>query len=82
MSDWRDRAACRAEDPELFFPIGNGPAAQDQIAEAKAVCRGCPVVTECLSWALEAGQDSGIWGGMTDDERRALARRTREQVSA
>ncbi len=77
MSDWRHRAACRAEDPELFFPIGNGTAAQEQIAEAKSVCSGCPVVSECLAWALESGQDSGIWGGMTDNERRVLSRRIR-----
>ena len=54
--DWRHRAACRDEDPELFFPIGNtGPALQ-QIEEAKAVCRTCPVIDTCLKWALETGQ--------------------------
>ena len=73
--DWRHRAACRDEDPELFFPIGNtGPALQ-QIEQAKAVCRHCAVAEPCIAWALETGQDSGVWGGLSEDERRALKRR-------
>ena len=51
-----------------------GPALA-QIADAKLVCNRCPVTTECLSWALESGQDAGVWGGMSEDERRALKRR-------
>src|SRR5262249_59321918 len=73
--DWRHRALCRDEDPELFFPIGNTGPALLQVEEAKAVCRRCPVTQECLSWALESGQDAGVWGGMSEDERRALKRR-------
>ncbi|MDQ2845834.1 MAG: WhiB family transcriptional regulator [Actinomycetota bacterium] len=73
--DWRHRAICRDEDPELFFPIGNSGPALLQIAEAKAVCERCPVISDCLSWALESGQDAGVWGGMSEDERRALKRR-------
>jgi WhiB family redox-sensing transcriptional regulator len=73
--DWRHRAICRDEDPELFFPIGNSGPALLQIAEAKAVCQRCPVTSECLSWAIESGQDAGVWGGMSEDERRALKRR-------
>jgi WhiB family redox-sensing transcriptional regulator len=73
--DWRHRAACRDEDPELFFPVGTSGPALLQIAEAKAVCRRCPVSVECLNWALASGQDAGVWGGMSEDERRALKRR-------
>jgi len=73
--DWRHRAICRDEDPELFFPVGTSGPALLQIAEARTVCRRCPVVTECLTWALESGQDAGVWGGMSEDERRALKRR-------
>lgn len=73
--DWRHRAACRNEDPELFFPIGTSGPALLQIEEAKAVCRRCPVSEQCLEWAIESGQDSGVWGGMSEDERRALKRR-------
>jgi WhiB family redox-sensing transcriptional regulator len=73
--DWRHRAICRDEDPELFFPIGNTGPALLQIEQAKAVCRRCPVVQECLTWALETGQDAGVWGALSEDERRALKRR-------
>jgi len=73
--DWRHRAACRDEDPELFFPVGNSGPALLQIAEAKGVCGRCTVSSSCLSWALESGQDAGVWGGMSEDERRALKRR-------
>lgn len=73
--DWRKRAACRDEDPELFFPVGDVGPALLQIAEAKAVCRRCPVVDECLSWALTMGEDDGVWGGTSADERRVIRRR-------
>ena len=73
--DWRHHAACREVDPELFFPIGNTGPALLQIDEAKTVCRRCPVMDSCLQWALESGQDSGVWGGMSEDERRAYKRR-------
>ena len=84
--DWRHRAACRDVDPELFFPIGNTGPAILQIEEAKQVCRRCDVSDACLRWALESGQDSGVWGGRGEDERRALKRRaararTRANVS-
>ncbi|WP_027587101.1 MULTISPECIES: WhiB family transcriptional regulator [Acidipropionibacterium] len=73
--DWRHKAACLDEDPELFFPIGNTGPALAQISAAKRVCARCEVRTECLTWALEAGQDHGVWGGMSEDERRAIKRR-------
>lgn len=77
MTDWRHHAACKYEDPELFFPIGNSGPARLQTEEAKAVCLNqCPVIDQCLGWALESGQDFGVWGGMSEDERRALKRRT------
>ncbi len=57
--DWRHRALCRDEDPELFFPIGTTGPAVTQIEQAKAVCHRCPVVQSCLEWALTSGQDSG-----------------------
>ncbi len=73
--DWRHDAICRDEDPELFFPIGTSGPALLQVEQAKAVCRRCPVTEPCLQWALESGQDAGVWGGMSEDERRALKRR-------
>jgi WhiB family redox-sensing transcriptional regulator len=74
--DWRHRAACRDVDPELFFPIGNSGPALMQIEEAKQVCSTCSISEACLKWALESGQDAGVWGGLSEDERRAFKRRT------
>lgn len=73
--DWRHKAICRTEDPELFFPVGNSGPALAQTAKAKLVCNRCPVTTDCLAWAIESGQDAGVWGGMSEDERRVLKRR-------
>lgn len=77
--DWRDEALCRHEDPELFFPVGTGPEAQEQTREAQAVCRRCPVREPCLEWALETGQTSGIWGGCSERDLGLLRRRTLRQ---
>ncbi|MGH8899311.1 MAG: WhiB family transcriptional regulator [Egibacteraceae bacterium] len=78
MTSWRHKAACRGLDPETFFPVGTTGPALDQVARAKAVCADCPVVRECLDWALETRQHDGVWGGKNEDERRALWRsRTR-----
>ena len=76
-SDWRDGAACTASDPELFFPIGTTGPALAQTATAQHVCRGCPFRSACLEWAIQTGADFGIWGGLAEDERRALQRRRR-----
>ena len=73
--DWRHLAACRDEDPELFFPIGTTGPAVLQITEAKAVCQRCDVSSDCLEWALDSGQEAGVWGGLSEDERRALRER-------
>ena len=73
--DWRHEAVCREEDPELFFPVGNTGPALLQIEEAKAVCRRCPVMGQCLQWALKSRQESGVCGGMSEEERRAMRRR-------
>jgi WhiB family redox-sensing transcriptional regulator len=71
-ADWRRLAACRGEDPELFFPISSVGPAQVQITDAKKVCARCPVRPACLRYALATRQDYGIWGGLTEDERRQL----------
>jgi WhiB family redox-sensing transcriptional regulator len=72
--EWRKVAACRDTDPELFFPVGTTGAALVQIEHAKAVCRICPVQVECLEFALGTNQDSGIWGGTSEEERRMIRR--------
>jgi WhiB family redox-sensing transcriptional regulator len=71
-TDWRDQAACRRLDPDLFFPVSMSGASLPQIETARRVCERCPVLTACLRWALDAGQVSGIWGGTTEEERRAM----------
>ncbi|MGW3100261.1 WhiB family transcriptional regulator [Streptomyces sp. NPDC001102] len=73
---WRERAACRDVDPDLFFPIGTAGLTLVQVDEAKAVCGRCPVRERCLQWALDVGPVEGIWGGTTESERRATRRRS------
>jgi|GEM_PF-1357916 len=78
--DWRNNAACKRADPELFFPIGEtSPSDRDQIQRAKSFCVNCLAVNQCLTYALETNQDSGVWGGMTANERRAAKTRQRIQ---
>jgi WhiB family transcriptional regulator, redox-sensing transcriptional regulator len=80
--DWVHYARCKDEDPELFFPIGTtGPAAV-QIAAAKAICSMCEVRMECLEWAMATAQDAGVWGGLSEEERRALRRARRRGEAA
>lgn len=74
-ADWRDEAVCRDEDPELFFPAGSTGPYLDQIEEAKSVCRRCPSMDACAQWALNTGQDTGIWGGLSEADRRIILRR-------
>ncbi|MEU3793995.1 WhiB family transcriptional regulator [Streptomyces fructofermentans] len=68
-TDWGERGLCRMADPDELFVEG---AAQHR---AKALCQGCPVRTECLAYALDSRIEHGVWGGMTERERRALLRR-------
>lgn len=70
--DWRDHAACRDADPELFFPVGTAGPALLQVQQAKAICARCQVREACLDWAISNGQESGVWGGTSEEERRAL----------
>jgi WhiB family redox-sensing transcriptional regulator len=69
--EWQDRAACATADPELFFPEADARSTR----EAKRVCGGCPVRVECLTSAIANREEYGVWGGLTERERRrALAR--------
>jgi len=72
LADWRSRSACRDTDPDLFFPTGSTGSALDQIAAAKAVCALCEVRQPCLEFALATNQESGVWGGTSEEERRKL----------
>jgi WhiB family redox-sensing transcriptional regulator len=71
---WRSDALCRDTAPDLFFPVGTTGPAVSQIEAAKAVCHQCPSQIPCLEFALLTNQDSGIWGGTSEEERRHLRR--------
>lgn len=70
--DWVERAACRNEDPELFFPVGSGEHAKRQAERAGRVCRSCPVLMACLNYALSTNPSDGVWAGTTPQQRRDL----------
>jgi WhiB family redox-sensing transcriptional regulator len=73
--EWASRGACRDIDPESLFVVG---AAQHK---AKAICMGCPVRIDCLADALDGRAEFGVWGGMTERERRTLLRRRPDVAS-
>lgn len=78
-AEWRREAACRDLDPNAFFIVGVTGPAIPQLAAAKAVCRGCPVQQACLDFAITTNQEFGVWGGTSEDERRALRRQWRSR---
>ena len=71
---WRNNAACRDTDPQLFFPVGTTGPAVNQIEQAKGVCDACSSKDVCLQFALRTNQDTGVWGGTSEEERRKLRR--------
>ncbi len=73
--DWQDDANCLGVDPDLFFPERGAST-----REAKEVCRGCVVREDCLEFALRNGEKFGIWGGLSERERRRI-RRQRAQAA-
>ena len=77
---WRHDAACRQFPTELFFPIGHGPRAQAQASQAKTICNECPVRVECLDYALTTNAQFGVFGGMSEDERRRVRRSLSRQL--
>jgi WhiB family redox-sensing transcriptional regulator len=66
---WQHRAACFGIDPEVFFPIS-----EDEAAPALAFCGSCGIREECLAWALKNGERYGVWGGLTEQQRRRIQR--------
>jgi WhiB family transcriptional regulator, redox-sensing transcriptional regulator len=79
--DWRAQGACVSADPDLFFPISITRASGAQISWAKSYCARCEVCSQCLNWAMDHPDTQGIWGGLTDNERRNL-RRARNRSGA
>jgi len=68
--DWRESGACRTADTALFFPVSD-----DDAGPAKAICAVCPVREQCLVFALANREEQGVWGGLTETERRRVRRR-------
>jgi len=77
--NWRDRAACRDTDPELFFPIGTTGMAIEQIEVAKGICARCETTSQCLTFAFETAQENGVWGGLTEEERKQVRKDWQEE---
>lgn len=66
---WQERAACYGIDPDVFFPTS-----EEEAGPALAYCSLCPIREVCLAWALKNGERYGVWGGMTEQQRRRLHR--------
>ena len=81
--DWRSDALCaKDENTSLFFPVGVTGAAEIQIRQAKSACQDCPVLKDCLSFAITTNQEYGVWGGTSEEERRVLRRHWRAEQRA
>lgn len=72
---WRQRAACRGVDPDIFYP-----ASDEEAEAAKAICATCPVREACLEYALANRERDGVWGGATERERRRIVRQRRKSA--
>jgi hypothetical protein len=74
---WMRDAACRGHDPAVFFP-GRTGAARTLLVEARRICAACPVVEECRDHAVSRGERFGVWGGLSEKQRREVRRRRRQ----
>jgi WhiB family transcriptional regulator, redox-sensing transcriptional regulator len=74
-ANWRQRAACRGVDPGIFYPVSDEDA-----EEAKAICMSCQVRQSCLEYSLATREREGVWGGLTERERRRIVRQRRKSA--
>jgi hypothetical protein len=84
VAGWRESAACRGVDPEVFYPVGTGPRLAEELAAAKAVCAGCPVRAVCLADVMaieDPGLRWGVVGGLAPAERARVFAEHRDQES-
>ncbi|HET9692536.1 MAG TPA: WhiB family transcriptional regulator [Acidimicrobiales bacterium] len=72
---WRQKAACRGVEPEVFYPVTD-----EEADDAKAICASCAVQAACLDWALTTREHDGVWGGATERERRRMIRQRRRSA--
>ena len=77
---WLESAACIGHDPDLFFPISEEGIGRVQAEIAKQVCHTCPVLAQCLAWATASAIPYGVWGGLSESQRRDLAVSTRARA--
>lgn len=80
--DWRLDAACFTADSSLTSTMYPTHAEGDDVDRAKAVCAGCPVRDECLEFAMATNQDHGVWGGLSEQDRRRLRRSRRRRAAS
>lgn len=73
--DWRDEGLCRGEDPELFFSSEQTAQGKANVRHAKVICWRCPSMEACGQWAIATRQPFGVWGGVSEGERRSILRR-------
>ena len=78
LGDWWSLAACRAADPELFFPVSGVGHGASEVSRAKAICARCAIRQRCLDYAVATRQHDGIWGGTSEAERRQIVARRRK----
>lgn len=74
---WKLDGLCNEYDADLMWPVGTTGPAEAQIQQAKAVCAQCPIAARCLEFANQNHEYYGIWGGLTEEERRELRRVTK-----
>jgi WhiB family transcriptional regulator, redox-sensing transcriptional regulator len=79
---WTERAECRESDPELFFPLTTSGPSVYQTDQARAVCVRCAVRAQCLAWSLTNNITHGVWGGLSEQERRVLPASTDVESNA
>jgi len=85
ITEWQERAACRGPHASVFFPPSHTERRDDKRVRelrAKDICATCAVQRPCLDYALEIGEQHGIWGGMNEIERRALLAERRTLLTA
>lgn len=72
---WQDDAKCLDEKPELFFPVGDTKKSINQTKKAVSICKSCKVAVRCLEYSIKENLEYGVYGGLSEDERKALKRK-------
>ncbi len=83
--DWRESAVCASTDPDIFYPGSGRPGrlqkSNPEVRLAVALCETCPVIQECRNYAITNGETYGVWGGLSENELSAIARRHRQRAA-